>query len=86
MRQSRSRRCDGVGGGFEDLGEAVGGIALRLAGGGGVCGLVAEMLVQAGVVDGDGGLRGEGFDERLASGLEHVRIGVAVEQAAQQLA
>ena len=61
-------------------------LALQLAGGAGFGRLPAQVLMQQGVVDGDGSLRGEGFHQRLAFGMEHTRIGMTVEQAAQQLA
>ncbi len=47
---------------------------------------MGEALGEAGVVDGDGGLGGDGGDEIFAGGGEDIGFGMAVEQAAENVA
>ncbi len=73
-------------GGVEGLAEAVGGLALEGAGGVDVGDLVGKVFGEAKVIDGDGGLGGDGADEVFAGCGEDVGIGMAVEQAAEDVA
>jgi hypothetical protein len=73
-------------GGVEGLVEAVGGLALEGAGGVDVGDLLGEVVGEANVVDGDGGLGGDGADQVFAGVGEDVDVGMAVEQAADDVA
>src|SRR5581483_4720699 len=77
---------DAVHHGVEDLLEALGGLALELAGGVGNGDLGGQVLVQAGVFDGNGGLCGDGGDEGFAVCGEDIRLGMTVEHRAQDFA
>jgi hypothetical protein len=70
----------------EGLVEAVGGLALEDAGGVDVGDLLGEVGGEANVVDGDGGLGGDGADEIFAGVGENVDVGMTVEQAADDVA
>ena len=73
-------------GGVEGLAETVGGLALEDARGVYVGDLVGEAVGETKVVDGDGGLGGDGGDEVFAGGGEDVGVGMAVDEAAEDVA
>jgi hypothetical protein len=73
-------------GGVEGVVETVGGLALEDAGGMDVGDLLSEVGGEANVVDGDGGLGGDGTDQIFAVVGEDVDVGMTVEQAADNVA
>src|SRR5579875_889339 len=77
---------DAISHGFEDLLEALGGLALELACGVGDGDLGGEIFCEPRVFYGDGSLRGDGGDEGLALLGEDARLGVAEEHGAEDMA
>ena len=77
---------DAVGGALKDGGEAVGGVALLLAGVVGEGDLAGEVVGEADVVDGGAGLRGYGGDQAGALRGKDGGVGVAEQKVAEGVA
>jgi len=72
--------------GVEGMTEAAGGLKLEGVRGVDESDLAGEAFGEANVIDGDGGLRGDGGDETFAERGEDVDVGMAVDEAAEDIA